>query len=278
MIYPRVARRLLGTLGVLAPVVLTLACAQGQLAADISPPNVHLHATPGQSFNRTLTLTNTSGAPITFSVARADFIIDRKGNVQPLQAGSLPTTIASWISIDQQPITLPAQASKKVSYTVTVPKDASSGTHWGTVLFRTDVSPGTSPTTVNGVGVTYAAQFAYIIYVDVGSSSIKGVIADLSYAHAATSSGPGAVSVTYQNTGSALSTISGSVVVRGLDGKAVSTFKVPSAVVLPGELRTFTFSLAGDVKPNAYVATAVISNGSSDVVAGQTQINVTAGP
>lgn len=252
--------------------------AQSPISLQLTPPNARLRAAPGDTLSGTLELTNSADGAVTLSVLRSDFVLTPDGHIRPIEPASLPASLADWLSLAQTSLVLPAHASTQVRYSLTVPGTVAPGTHWGAVMFRTEFGAGgASDDTSNSLHVRYSAQLAFPIMVDVGDLAYAGSVTDITL-QASTAGSPRTLVVAYQNTGNALSKLTGRVELRSLSGTLVDTIPVTSTAVLPGQMRLVSVPVGSDIKAGTYLATAILDNGASELVAGQAQVRVAATP
>lgn len=83
----------------------------------------------GGAVTDSVTVTNFSDSPVEFILYASDGVITADGQFDLLPSATAPTDAGSWISIDQPRLTVPAQSSASVPFTLTVPANATPGDH-----------------------------------------------------------------------------------------------------------------------------------------------------
>jgi len=117
------------------------------LGLSVSPPIKEKTVTSGETYSDVIKISNTSAATINVDVNLQDFLAKgEEGGQEFIEAASDNSTytMAKWITLDKK-MTLKANETKEVNYTITVPKDAEPGGHYGVIFFTvTPEKPQTS--------------------------------------------------------------------------------------------------------------------------------------
>ena len=246
-----------------------------QISVELSPPNARYRAQPGDTITDSLTLRNTSDAPVHLTPARSDFVLTPDDAIQPVPAGSLPRTLVSWLTVDASAIQIKGHGSQDVRYSMKVPADTKPGTYWACILFRTDQAPSSSGPSGHSVGIQYVAQLAYVLIVDVGKLTPGGKITNIAYKpDTSGKTSKQRVEVTFQNVGDAYLLVGGRVELRKPDGSLVGTYPISKVPSFPGGLTHLDVPLTPPLASGTYLATSVLDIGASNLVAGQAQITV----
>ncbi len=115
--------------------------AQGAVTLSVSPTLFDMSAEPGQAWQSKLRVVNVNDFDLTVYVEVVNFAPKGEGgdgSFIPLDPANLDgSTLAEWISISRDPITIPREQTGEIPFTVTVPKDASPGGHFAAVLVGT---------------------------------------------------------------------------------------------------------------------------------------------
>jgi LytR cell envelope-related transcriptional attenuator len=119
----------------------SLAHAQESITLSISPTLFDISAEPGQSWQSNLRVVNVNKYDLTVYVEVVNFAPRGEGGdgrFIPIIDGSTDNaTLAEWFSITSEPVVVPAEQTKEVPFTVSVPKDASPGGHFAAILVGT---------------------------------------------------------------------------------------------------------------------------------------------
>jgi hypothetical protein len=96
--------------------------------------NFVLEAEPGESLDDTLVVENLGDVDLVLGVYASDAFNTPTGGIDLLAAGERPVDLGSWIELDTSSITVPADGSVEVPFTVAVPDDAEPGDHAGGIV------------------------------------------------------------------------------------------------------------------------------------------------
>jgi hypothetical protein len=210
-------------------------------------PHFDYDLAPGASVKDALTVTNHNAKPITLKVYAGDAFSTADGALDLQAADTKPTDVGAWIAVSPRQVTVPANKTVQVPFTLTIPANATPGDHTGGVV--TSLVQGVSSNTVNVVH-----RLGSRVYLRV-SGAIKPIltVTDLHAVYHGTANpfGPGGATVTYtvHNSGNIRLAATEQVRVSGLWG-AVSATAPPGTLpeILPGDSRTRTVEVA-DVWP-----------------------------
>jgi hypothetical protein len=129
----------------------------------VLPSLLELHASPGETIERSVMLTNPGDDPLEVSADSADWNMTEHGDVSFAAAGTNPSGCASWIDVTPSTIRVPARGQASVSVRVRAPVELS-GTRWAAVFFRLPDVPGFH----EGRPADFAARVALTVYVTGG--------------------------------------------------------------------------------------------------------------
>ncbi|MGW7430368.1 WxL protein peptidoglycan domain-containing protein [Streptomyces sp. NPDC054861] len=100
-----------------------------------SRPYFYLSADPGTTVTDQVTVSNKTGAPLTFRIYGADaYNTERDGGFAVRTQQEKQTGPGAWITPRRTRVTVPARSSVTVPYTLAVPADAEPGDHPGAVV------------------------------------------------------------------------------------------------------------------------------------------------
>lgn len=248
---------------------LTTTIVSAQSGVGVSPPRAELTMPAGSQLTSTVRVDNPSSR-LTLDVEAylADLIIAPDGGNLFLDGGSHPRSLAPWTAVNSLNFTVQPATVDTVTYTITAPEDAAPGTYWG-VLFFESRTP--APEGQGGMGVSTLVRVGHIIYVTIGQATLEGRIVGLGYD---ARSGPGAVRLTFQNSGNGLMRMDGRVEVRSMTGELVATQTLQGVASLPGLTHDLVVPLADPLPTGEYVILAVLDYGAATVIAGEGQVQV----
>ncbi|HVM76699.1 MAG TPA: hypothetical protein VMU07_00925 [Candidatus Paceibacterota bacterium] len=123
-----------------------------QTGIKVQPALFEQEINPGDQFSTSITVTNPDPTAKQFTVSVQD-ISDMLATGQPVfTASSVPEYgLSSWVTISNPIITIPANGTVSVPFTIHVPATAAPGGHYGAIF----VTFGAKRPTFNGTGVGY---------------------------------------------------------------------------------------------------------------------------
>lgn len=108
---------------------------------------------PGESVEDAVELTNFSDQEATFTLEAADGIVTDTGTFDILRPGEENEAAGQWIDIDQQEVTVPADESVTLPFTITVPENATPGDQPAGIAASVSAGEGDDMSMVSRVGV-----------------------------------------------------------------------------------------------------------------------------
>jgi hypothetical protein len=213
-------------------------------ALSFGPPSTDLDMDPGQTFRGTLQAFNEDAAAITVYplVMNFEADIEEQGTPQmyPANEDRLGQGLATWVTLDRSAITLAPGDRKELSYSITVPKGAQPGGHYGAIILSTK-PPGQRE---GSVGIDQ--QIASLLLVRVsGEVQEKGSIAEFGFVDAKVSYDhlPVDFFMRFENAGNTHLRPVGTLLIQDVFGREVATIRVNDALrsVLPLSIRRFEF-------------------------------------
>jgi hypothetical protein len=206
----------------------------------ISPFLIETQIQPGESQVHTITLFNTTDAPLPFDISINDFTVEKRtGQAKFLttgESGDPRYSLSSWVVITNQPdFTLLPKAQTEIKFTITAPKDAEPGTHYGGILFAR------KPGDVSGSGPKVTQKVGAIILAKLGQAKEQGRIANF-YTETRGSSQERTFALTFQNIGNVHLKPKGEVYIHNIFGQKVGNIYVnrDAENVLPETERDFS--------------------------------------
>jgi hypothetical protein len=129
-------RSLIGLILILGWVVPATVFAQGSAGITVRPSIFEDSVEPGDIYSSSVRVTNETGSPQTYYVSVND-IMNVLENGRPVfaQDGEVSVFgIKDWISVPTEPIDVGANETIEIPFTITVPDNASPGTHLGGIF------------------------------------------------------------------------------------------------------------------------------------------------
>ena len=218
---------------------------------------------PGQRITDGIVIENFTGSALRFHVYGADLLTAVGGGLAPAQPNAVMHGVGGWITIGTPAVTVPAHGRFTDKFTLTVPLEASSGQHLGTVVAAADVG-------TTSVGNPIEARVALIAVVTVpGVAHASATLTALTGSVVA--SGQIGFRVSLVNTGNVLLTYAGSLEIDSSAGhRLASLMLTPTGGYVVPDGRVPMLSLWDDASIGAgtYRAHATIDILADGIVVG----------
>jgi hypothetical protein len=220
------------------------ACVQAQgFAALVSPPRFELAAQPGKTLRSVIEVSNRSTAPARYLIHTADWTFSQDFSVNfhdDLQAASC----RPWVAVERPEVVVPAGATLRYRFEVTVPTDAPAGECRFAVMIE-----GAEPSIARskGLDMPVTGRIGVIVYLTIGDGAPE---LEVFGPKVATLNGQQIPTLRVHNSGSAHGRMSGFL--TGTDAKGIAYDFTPSDFpILPHEEREvfLTPSTATDDHP-----------------------------
>jgi hypothetical protein len=245
----RTLLRLAGGLGFLAFCLAVISVpsvsrAQSDMVLKVQPALFEQTVNPGDRFSTSLTVTNPSTAPRQFTVGVEDISGMTQGGQPIFTTSSVPQYgLSSWVVLTNTAITVPAGGSVVVPFTVTIPKNAGPGGHYGAIF----VSSGAVHPTSNGAGLAYEVG-ALLEFRIAGNALEQAAITSFSTDSGLYQSPNVNFSTVVANQGNVLLQPRGPIDVTNMFGQKVGTVVVndAGAAIFPGTNRVFSTNWTGN--------------------------------
>jgi len=115
--------------------------AQATMSLSISPTLYEMTANPSQDWSSVIRVINPNPFEITVYVEPVNFIPDVNSGqgsfVYVNSEATRGTTLAEWISFEKRSLTIPAEQTLELPFTVSVPKDTGPGGYYGAIFVGT---------------------------------------------------------------------------------------------------------------------------------------------
>jgi hypothetical protein len=241
---------------------------------EISPPLKELKADPGQTVITEIRLRNVTKGPLVTKSEVNDFVAAGEDGQPKLLLDNneqSPYSIKSWLSTIPS-VTLNPGEQKPIPITMTVPKNAGPGGHYGVVRFTG------RPPELEDSGVSLSASVGTLMLVNVsGNVSESAQISEM-YASQKDKQrslfeyGPVTIIEKIKNTGNTHFKPKGNVRVTNMFGKEVGMYQLneKGGNVLPGSTRKFEQTLNKKFMFGRYKAQADVVYGSDSKILSRT--------
>lgn len=226
-------------------------------STTIIPPSFDLFANPGDSLQEKIEVRNETATPQTYNLATEDFeAAGDTGSVQLVQGDpSRSYSLSTWISLNQQSITIPGHQQTNIAFSINVPNGAEPGGHYGAVSIST-AAPNSTP----GVADVSQGQVSLILLRVSGAVTEKASVVNFT-APKYSEYGPISLNLLVHNSGDVHIKPTGTIIITDLFGAKVAELSLDGQNVLPGANRIMT-TVWGEKNPiGRYTATLVANYG-----------------
>ncbi len=237
----------------------------------------------GESRSGSFEVTNLGERTTTLNVAVFDFLLGETGAFITLMPGSLgKNSLADHITFTPERMTLEAGATRRVSYTISLPPEAH-GPRWATLI----VTPESTEEVALESDDEGALGFLARLEVSYGFSIFQrepdppapaGQVMDMRVRGVLEEDGTRQllIETTFQNLSEDVARCTVYFEIRDPEGETLARHVVPSErVVLPGARRVFSHAFEGlEIPPGEYLILGVVDFGGDHLTAGQYIANV----
>ena len=220
-------------------VPITFIYAQGTAGVRIQPSIIEESSEPGEVIDTNLTFTNLSDTEQTYYFLRKD-ITGISGNNVPVFAeeGAEITgfELSEWLTIPEEPLTLPAGGEASIPLRITIPDDASPGSHFGGVFVSVQ------PPRLREIGAAVGYDVGAIVSIRIAGDVIESArIREFSTDRLIYSKPEVLFTARIQNPGNVLLRPRGPLEINNMFGKRVGILTVNDSLagVFPGTTRSF---------------------------------------
>ncbi len=148
--------------------------ARDRLGLTVSPFMIEETRQAGQSFTRTITLTNTSNEKHIFYSFLQDFTVkDESGEVRLLPAGSDDFSLNHWLDIPLEKIELLSGQSQKITVNFDIPERAAPGGYYAAVIFSSELPQFEDDQPAGSIMVGLAHQVGVLIFLNLSKGAIE---------------------------------------------------------------------------------------------------------
>ncbi len=244
--------------GLLIAALFVLCGAAGaQTTLGIEPPVTLQEAVPGQTITMNIKIGNPSPKATRVRIGLSDWNYSQAGELQYFNVGKLAASAAAWTKLSETIVNVPGRGSVVTRYTVTVPKDATAGSHWGMIFFTAEGQD----TNAGAFGAAMTVRVAHTFYVNVPVTKTSGKITGIFGRLSGVNNSSYLFAISYINSGNTAQVLGGRVEIRDSSGKTVAVAVFVQQVVLPGTTRILQTTLADPIPAGDYTALVVLNYG-----------------
>jgi hypothetical protein len=232
-----------------------------QSAVEVSPPVLLHEGGQAAPVDAAFAVKNPTNATLLVRVSLSDWHYLADGTPNYLEAGSLPRSLAPFVTFNPAEVRLEPGASSEVRYTVELPATAEPGSYWGVLFMEAE-----DPDPVPGFTLArFSVRVGHVVYVNVPPLAPDGQIVGIFGEPPSAPDDAYTLQVQYANTGNAVQRLDGYVELRDGQGQVLFHEELPPLVSLPGDVVGRTFSVYGPLEPGNYTALVVYNYGDETI-------------
>jgi len=227
----------------------------------VQPIKMSYTLTPGQSVTDSINLTSAGGDAVVYPSVEDFAPIAGSNNINFLDRSGGATSVMDWVSIKT-----PTQfdfkqgEAKVVEFTITVPKNAEPGSHFGVILFNAvdKVSANQS--------LKIGTQVGVLVFVTVPGSHLQKGKIDSFKAPSFVQKGPIDFTIRFENTGTVHFEPKGTITIKNMFGRTVGSALVQGQVILPTGVRDIVATWPANLLFGPYTASINLYDGDGDLI------------
>jgi len=212
----------------------------GKTGIQVSAPLYNFGIDPGGVAQDIIKIRNVGNSTQTFYPEVSDFKpageTGAPSFLKASESASYTYSLASWITISTQGITLKPNESAALNFTINVPKNAEAGGHYAGILF------GTTPPATTGTGVAISNKVGALVLVRVsGTANETATVKEFSTDKTSYDKPPVDFVVRVENAGNVHVIPKGTIEIKNIFGRSVASLNVnaKNGNVLPDSIRRF---------------------------------------
>lgn len=216
---------------------------------SVSPSSYEIILPPGKEYTGYVEMRNSSGVAQDFSLYLEDWYYDDGGEKNTQPAGTLPYSLDGWISFEHQTVSIKADETRRVKFTVKAPADAT-GERYG-IIFAQTAGP-TPKFGEKSVGVTLSARIGIGLAIyTTREPDPKGEVTKFEVEPPAVNK-PLQVNLDFQNNGNTPINVTGQILLFDKEGRTYWNQTVSNVNTLPGKSISKTYTWESNLTIGAY--------------------------
>ncbi|RPH94178.1 hypothetical protein EHM69_08080 [candidate division KSB1 bacterium] len=250
-------------LPVVAIGIMTCACSAGITVTTLSVEN---KANPGQTYQGTLTLSNTDSVPRRALIYQTDYAFFSDGSNHYDEPGDMARSNAPWITYSPHQVDVPPQRTSQLTYSVRVPDDSTlTGTYWSILMVEEVEMPEDPPAQLQRrqTEIRQVVRYGIQCVTHVGTAG-HGKLNFTDTKLVANEDNRRELQVDVENTGERWMIPSAWLELYDSGGKQVGRFESEKKRIYPGTSVRFRMNL-GSTPAGKYKALVVLDNGDQNV-------------
>jgi hypothetical protein len=203
----------------------------------------HEHiAIQGETKREVIELKNISDTPQSVQLYQKDYWYSHTGETKHDDPGTMERSNAKWISINPVFLTLAANETAQVEFTVTVPKiDSLNGTYWSVIMVE-GLNPPDTTQSERGIKINTVVRYAIQVITNIGDTGERN-LSFLNF-NLKKENGQTLLEVDMQNTGQRVLRFDTNLETYNANGASSGVFKADKRKLYPGTSARITLDLS----------------------------------
>ncbi len=210
------------------------------VALSVSPQVFEISADPGNSIDNSFKIVNGTDADLTMTATPKNFTPQGEEGGVTLTEDDTAYSLASWTTVSPTTVVIPARGSQVFDFNITLPLGAEPGSHLGSIIVQTEAA------TLDESGVAVSQEIGPLILVSVSGDIVVGAEVASFTTDSFWEKGPILFETRVTNTGNVHFKPRGTIEIKNMFGKVVTTIDVQEKNVLPDSTRLLVDEWAAD--------------------------------
>lgn len=247
--------------------ILVCLTSLGASALEVNLLEVDLAVAPGGRYEFSFVVRNELAVPERLGLYTGDWDRDEWGENRFYPPGTLPRSLAPWITVGPAAFVLGPGEAREIRGLVTVPSGVPAGTYWGIVFVHGEPRP----VEYGGTTVMVAKRIGIKVYATVGSSRPQGTVRKIEVRGL----NPLWVTLEFANTGAVnLREVRAEFRVYDAQGGELVRVEASAIPSLPGSVRWIVAETDLRPGPGTYVVLARVDYGGEEILGAQATLRV----
>lgn len=202
---------------------------------SVSPPTFDLDASHGEKIKNTIKLENISDKDLKFSTKVQNFVAYGDEGQVSLTDDDSTYSITKWIKLDKVEFIIPAKETYLFDFTISIPKNAEAGSHFGAIVFSNE-----GDSVESGSGANIIQEIGTLVLLKVpGEVNTSAELVSFQPSEMFFKDTNIKLDALVANTGNVHYKMNTYINVYSIFGKKLETIEGPSNNILPGNQRQF---------------------------------------
>jgi len=231
------------------------------IVLSVSPQVFEINANPGDTVTDSFKIVNGTDIDLTLTATPKNFTPEGEEGGVSLTEDTTSYSLASWITVSPNTVVLPARGSQIFDFDIVVPVNAEAGSHLGSVIVQTKAAD------LDESGVAISQETGPLMLLSISGDVQYGAQIASFTTDSFWEKGPVVFETRITNSGNVHSKPRGTIEIKNMFGKVVTTIDVQEKNVLPDSTRLLLDEWAADgFMVGKYTANLALVYGPDDTI------------